>query len=108
MNAVSPFQSFTPPPRGADLPTEDGIPMETPLHRLIMTLLIEVLELFWADKNNFYIGGNMFFYYSALQSRKNDFRGPDFFVVLDTERRPRESWVMWEENGQAPNLILEI
>src|SRR5205085_1558056 len=35
-------------------------------------------------------------------------RGPDFFVVLNTEHRNRDSWVIWEENGQAPNLILEI
>lgn len=26
----------------------------------------------------------------------SNFRGPDFFVVLDTERRPRPSWVVWE------------
>src|SRR5580658_7177605 len=108
MNSASPIQLIPPPPRGADLPTEDGIPMESPLHRLIMSLLIETLEMFWAGRDDFYVGGNMFFYYSALQSRKNDFRGPDFFVVLDTEHRQRESWVMWEENGQAPNLILEI
>jgi hypothetical protein len=29
-------------------------------------------------------------------------------VVLDTEHKVRESWVLWEENGQVPNFILEI
>jgi Uma2 family endonuclease len=96
------------PPRGEDLPTEDGIPMESQLHLLVMTLLIESLELFWTGRQDFFVGGNMCFYYSALQSKVNDFRGPDFFVVLDTEHKKRESWVMWEEGGKAPNLILEI
>ena len=75
---------------------------------MLMTLLIELLELHWADRKDFYVGGNMFFYYSVLQSKKNDFRGPDFFVVLDTEHRHRDSWVVWEENSQVPSFILEI
>jgi hypothetical protein len=29
-------------------------------------------------------------------------------VVLDTERRPRGSWVVWDEGGKYPNLIVEI
>jgi hypothetical protein len=35
-------------------------------------------------------------------------RGPDFFVVLGTERKIRKSWVVWDENGKYPNLIVEI
>jgi Uma2 family endonuclease len=100
--------SIPPPPSGADLPTEDGIPMETQLHRMLMLLLIESLELAWNDRSDYYIGGNMFFYFSALQARKNDFRGPDVFVVLDTEKRRRDSWVVWEEGGKVPDFILEI
>jgi Uma2 family endonuclease len=73
-----------------------------------MTLLIETLESLWAGRDDFFAGGNMFFYFSALQDKKNDFRGPDVFVVLDTEHRMRASWVVWEENGQVPNFVLEI
>ncbi len=97
-----------PPPSGEDLPSEDGIPMETNLHRLLMMLLIEILEFLWAGRKDFFVGGNMFLYYSVLQARKNDFRGPDFFVVLDTEKRQRKSWVVWEEDGKAPDFVLEI
>src|SRR5438552_237108 len=86
-----------PPPRGADLPTEDGEPLETNIHRLLMNLLIEVLTRHWADRRDYFVGGNMCFYYSALQAKKNDFRGPDFFVVKDVEHRQRDSWVAWEE-----------
>ena len=47
-------------------------------------------------------------YYSWNKRKTEDFRGPDFFVVLDTERRTRKSWVVWEEEGKYPNVILEI
>ncbi|MDY7023379.1 MAG: Uma2 family endonuclease, partial [Cyanobacteriota bacterium] len=42
------------------------------------------------------------------QDQTRDFRGPDFFVVLNTERQPRKSWVVWEEGGKYPNVIIEL
>jgi hypothetical protein len=47
-------------------------------------------------------------YYSPNQKKSQFFRGPDFFVVLETERKTRKSWVVWEEDGKYPNFILEI
>jgi hypothetical protein len=47
-------------------------------------------------------------YYSPRQIKTKDFRGPDFFLVLDTENRERNSWVVWEEGGKYPNLIIEL
>ncbi|MCK6550802.1 Uma2 family endonuclease, partial [Myxococcota bacterium] len=82
--------------------------METAKHRDQMTLLIDALRTAWKDRTDFYTGGNMFFYYSELQSKKNDYRGPDFFVVLDTDQRPRKSWVVWEEDGRRPDVIVEL
>jgi Uma2 family endonuclease len=35
-------------------------------------------------------------------------KGPDFFVVLNTERKPRKSWVVWEEDGKYPHVIVEL
>ncbi len=29
-------------------------------------------------------------------------------MVLDTEKRPRKSWVVWGEGGKYPNVIVEI
>ncbi len=29
-------------------------------------------------------------------------------MVLDTEKRPRKSWVVWGEQGKYPNVIVEI
>jgi hypothetical protein len=50
----------------------------------------------------------MFVYFSETQAKRNDFRGPDVFVVLDTVKRERKSWVVWEENGRTPDLIVEL
>jgi hypothetical protein len=29
-------------------------------------------------------------------------------VVLNTERKPRKSWVVWEEGGKYPHVIIEL
>ena len=86
----------------------DEPPLETDLHRLQMTLLIQCLEWLWQNRNDFYASGNLTIYYSPRQRKSENFRGPDFFVVLRTERKPRKSWVVWEEDGKYPNLIIEI
>ncbi|MBG1268371.1 Uma2 family endonuclease [Nostoc sp. WHI] len=86
----------------------DEPPLETDLHRLQMTLLIQCLEWLWQNRNDFYASGNLTIYYSPRQRKSEDFRGPDFFVVLGTERKHRKSWVVWEEDGKYPNLIIEI
>ncbi|BAY32114.1 hypothetical protein NIES2107_40000 [Nostoc carneum NIES-2107] len=83
-------------------------PLESDLHRLQMTLLIQCLELLWRDRNDFYVSGNITIYYSPRQRKSEDFRGPDFFVVRETERKPRKSWVLWQEDGKYPNVIIEL
>jgi Uma2 family endonuclease len=99
---------FRPPPRGEDLPYSDGEPMESQRHVEQMLLLIESLGEAWRDRDDFFVGGNMFVYFSELQAKKNDFRGPDVFVVMDTTRKERKSWVVWEEDGKAPDVVIEL
>ncbi len=95
------------PPGEDELPCSDGVPMETERHRRQMLVLIESLELAWRDRDDFYVGGDMFVYFSAEQVRHNSFRGPDVFVVLDTVRRERKSWVVWAE-GRSPDVVIEL
>ncbi|MGF1497333.1 MAG: Uma2 family endonuclease [Elainellaceae cyanobacterium] len=94
---------FPPDDRLSDEP-----PLETELHLRQMMLLIQCLEWWWRDRQNFYACGNLTIYYSPRQRKSEFFRGPDFFVVLGTERKPRKSWVVWEEDGRYPNLIVEL
>jgi Uma2 family endonuclease len=86
----------------------DEPPMETELHLRQLMLLIQSLELLWKDRQDFYAFGNMTIYYSPNQRKSEYFRGPDFFVVLGVERKPRKSWVVWEEDGKYPHVIIEI
>ena len=44
----------------------------------------------------------MFVYYSSIEARNRDFRGPDFFAVVDVDgTRERQGWVVWEEEEIA-------
>jgi Uma2 family endonuclease len=86
----------------------DEPPLETELHLRQIILLLSCLERLWRDRNDFYAAGNLTIHYSPRQLKSQDFRGPDFFVVLETERKTRKSWVVWEEDGKYPNVIIEI
>ena len=82
--------------------------METERHRRQMNLLVESLEDAWSARDDFYVAGNMGLYFSETQALRADFRAPDVFVVLGTERRERKRWVVWEEDGLAPDVVVEI
>jgi Uma2 family endonuclease len=86
----------------------DEPPLETDLHLRQMLLLIACLDWLWRDRQDFYCAGNLTIYYSPQQRKSEQFRGPDFFVVLGTERKSRSSWVVWEEEGRYPNVIIEL
>lgn len=82
--------------------------METGRHRAQMNLLVDSLEDAWADRDDFFVAGNMGLYFSETQALRNDFRAPDVFVVLGTERRERKRWVVWEEGGRIPDVVIEL
>ena len=95
------------PPIQAELPDDDGVPMESPRHKTQMDLLIDALMVWLAQREDGFIGGNMFVYYSLMQVKNQDFRGPDFFAVLGVPKGERRSWVVWEE-GKAPDVVIEL
>jgi Uma2 family endonuclease len=103
-NALGP----KPPLRGEDLPCDDGEPMETQRHHDQMVLLRASLLDAWRDRHDFYVGANMAVYFSEMQARNQDFRAPDVFVVLDTDDHERKSWVVWEEDGRVPDVVIEL
>ncbi|MEP0858430.1 Uma2 family endonuclease [Trichocoleus sp. DQ-U1] len=82
--------------------------MESSLHYKQLALLVSCLEWFWRKRNDFFIGANLTVYFSRQQLRNRDFRGPDFFLVKNTEKKERLSWVVWEEEGKYPDLIIEL
>ncbi|HYX15821.1 MAG TPA: hypothetical protein VE944_15920 [Nostoc sp.] len=50
-----------------DLIFDDGEPLESNRHRIAMNVLIRSLQQFFADRNDFFTGGNMFIYYSKTK-----------------------------------------
>lgn len=100
---------WEPPMPPTDLIFDDGEPLESNLHRIAMNVLIRSMLIPLADRNDYFAGGNMFIYYSSTQVRNRDFRGPDFFVALNVDgRTDRQGWVVWEENGRYPDVIVEL
>jgi Uma2 family endonuclease len=92
-----------------ELPTEDGQPLETNWHRAQINLLIDSLYAYWSDRNDYFVGGNMFIYYSFDQVRRWSYKGPDFFAVLGVDgNASRETWVVWQEQGRYPDVIVEL
>jgi Uma2 family endonuclease len=90
------------------LPSEDGKPVENPWHRAAIGLLIEVLTFFWRDRDDFYVGGNMFVYYYRRGFPLPKNRGPDFFFVSGVERHlKRDKWAAFVE-GKFPDVIVEF
>ena len=105
-NQVMSWEAPQPP---SDLVFDDGEPLETNRHRIAMNVLIDSVLLALAERSDFFAGGNMFVYYSRNQAMNRDFRGPDFFVALDVDgSRSRQGWVVWEEDGRYPDVIVEL
>ncbi len=94
------------PPR--DIWSEEP-PLESYAHLQQILILLQSLEWLWQDRNDYFAAANLTIYYSPNQKKSEYFRGPDFFVVLGTERRlDRKSWVVWGEGGKYPDVIVEI
>ncbi len=92
-----------------DLPTEDGVPLESNWHRAQINLLVESVHSFWRKRSDYFAGGNMFIHYCVDQAQRGDYRGPDFFVARDVDgERERDAWTVWMENGRYPNVIVEL
>ncbi|HLO50231.1 MAG TPA: Uma2 family endonuclease [Kamptonema sp.] len=109
-----------PPPTDPSNPQEDDIifppgnlwseepNLESYLHLQQIFLLMKCIDWLWRDRNDYFAAGNLTIYFSQNQSKTEDFRGPDFFVVLNTEKKPRRSWSIWDEDGKYPNVIVEL
>jgi len=96
--------------------------MESDWRVVSIWLLDELVRNHLGEPNHYFCGGGMFLYYSVEQAkeieeyveaeapkRKPRFKGPDFFLVRDVDgTKPRDSWVVWEEDGRYPDLVVEF
>lgn len=96
-----------PAPTEEDLPDSDGMPMDNERQGVQISLLAGAAKRYFAERDDVYVGANMFVYFSPDQQTTHEFRGPDLFVVTGTVRRERRSWVTWQE-GKGPDVVVEI
>ena len=83
------------PPPDSELIETDGVPLDSDWHGLNMNLLRAVVDYHLRDRKDYYVGCNMFIYFSAEEARSRDFRGPDFFLVWGRPREPlRPYWAV--------------
>ncbi len=95
-------------PSSEDLPDSNDTPVDNELQILVPTLLRAILSWLWSERQDWFFGVNMGIYYEP----KEPAIVPDGFLSLGVERRKSErgrlSYVLWEENGIVPQLVLEV
>jgi Uma2 family endonuclease len=90
----------------SEYPTGDGKPMaETPLHRKIMTMLIDCLEARFVEDDMVYISGNMLVHYVRNDLRRHT--SPDVFFVRGVPNGERRAYFVWVE-GKGPDVVFKI
>jgi Uma2 family endonuclease len=82
--------------------------LESDFHREQIYLLLQLLKYYWRNRNDVYCSGNTSVYYDPEQLTTRNFNGPDVYVVLGVEPRPRNSWMVWREGGRFPNVVIEL
>lgn len=81
--------------------------LETELHRAQIDLLLRLIKWHWLGQR-VYCSGNTTVYFDPEKRTNRNFRGPDVYLVFDTDPRLRKSWMVWREGNQFPNVVFEI
>lgn len=95
-------------PTADELPDSDDTPVDNELQESAPTLLKLVLADLWEDRYDWFFGIDMGIYYNPDEPPIV----PDAFLSLGVERvkseNLRPSYVLWEEKGILPQLVLEV
>ena len=105
-----------------ELVEDDGVPLETDWHSDQIALLKESIKQLMEERgrSDYFVGGNMFVYYSLEQARQiavdfeagivdqRRYRGPDIFYVGGVDGRRRRTWRVWDEGYRYPEVIVEL
>ena len=95
------------PPPELEYPSTDGEPMaETPIHRDVMSDLIDMLKAHFAAALDVYVSGNMMMYY--VEGNPEKCVSPDVFVTRSIPKLPkRDTYQVWRE-GKGPDAVIEV
>ncbi len=98
-------------PTSEDLPCSDDTPVDNEDQNFIPNILLFLLEYIWEHRDDWYFAVDMGLYHTTGLSPRVPVI-PDGFLSLGVERRKnggsRTSYVMWEEQNNAPILTLEV
>lgn len=98
-------------PTSEELPCSDDTPVDNEEQNYIPNFLLFLLAFIWPDRAGWFWGVDMAVYHTTGVSPLVPVV-PDGFLSLGVERRKnngsRSSYVVWEENGVVPILVLEI
>ena len=98
--------NYAPPPTRVNYPDADALPLaESDFQRKPLMYALEALEVYFADRADVYVAGNMFIYFE--QGNPESVVAPDVFVVIGASKKQRHSYRTWEE-GKKPDFVLEI
>lgn len=90
-----------------EYPDADGKPMaESDRARKYLTYGTEVLGLYFQNRPDVYVSGNLFIYYE--EGNPKAVVSPDVFVVFGVTKGDRRSYKTWEERDKAPDFVLEV
>ncbi len=95
-------------PTAEELPSSDDTPVDNQLQNDIPNLLLGLLALIWANRDDWYFGVDMGVYYNPDETAIV----PDGFLAVgvkhDTGEKGRLSYLRWAENNIMPILFLEV
>jgi len=95
-------------PTAEELPSSDETPVDNQLQNDIPNLLLGLLALIWANRDDWYFGVDMGVYYNPDEAAIV----PDGFLAIgvkhDTGEKGRLSYLRWAENNIMPILFLEV
>jgi Uma2 family endonuclease len=95
-----------PPTHRIEYPSSDGLPMaESDFQRKPLTYAVEALDLYFQDRPDVYVSGNLFIYYE--EENPEAVVAPDVFVVFGAPKHDRATYQLWRE-PKAPDFVLEI
>jgi Uma2 family endonuclease len=90
-----------------EYPEEDDLPMpEGDAQREYLSYATQVLRVFFQERQDVYVSGNLFIYYEQGNTSANV--APDTFVVFGADNHNRGSYKVWEEGDKLPEFVLEI
>lgn len=98
-------------PTSEELPCSDDTPVDNEDQNLLPNVLLFLLSTIWAERMDWYFGVDMAIYHTTGVNPRVPVV-PDGFLSLGVERKKggksRRSYVVWEEQGVVPIVVLEM